>query len=48
MTSTETTAAALLLQQKTGKACPVPGTSGNVVSTNRNDDTLSEAIEECR
>ena len=46
VTATETPAALLLLQQKIGKACPVPGTSGNVVSTNRNGDTLAYGTEE--
>ena len=40
-TATEKPTAALLLQQKIGKDCAVPGTSGNVVSTNRNDDALA-------
>ena len=48
MTATETAAAALLLQQQNRKASPVPGTSGNVVSANRNDDKLDYGTEECR
>ena len=47
VTATGTTAAALLLQKETGKACPVPVASSNVVSTNRNDDTLAYITEQC-
>jgi hypothetical protein len=48
VTATETPATALLSQLKARKVSPVPGTSGKVLSTNRNDDTLSYGIAECR
>jgi len=47
VTATETPSTASLLQQKTRKASPVPGTPGNVVSTYRNDDTLAYGRVEC-
>jgi hypothetical protein len=47
VTASETSTAALLLQQKTRKDCTVPGTSGNVVSTNRNEDTLAYVTKGC-
>jgi hypothetical protein len=47
VTATETPAAALLLQQKTRKAFPVPVAPSNVVSTNSNDDTLAYGTGEC-
>jgi len=48
VTATETPTAALLSQQKNRKASPVPGTSGNVVLTIRNDDMMAYGTEECR
>jgi hypothetical protein len=48
VTATEMTTDALLLQQKTRKACPVAVAPSNVVSTNRNDDTLAYGTEEFR
>jgi hypothetical protein len=47
VTSTKTPAAALLSQQKSPKDFPVPGTIGNFVSTNRNDDTLAYGKVDC-
>ena len=41
VTVTERLVTCLLSQQKARKSSPVPGTSGNVVSTNRNDNTLA-------
>ena len=47
MTITETPSSALLSHQKNWKASPLPYTSGNVVSTKRNDGTLAYGTEEC-
>jgi hypothetical protein len=47
VTSTKTPAAALLSKQKIPKDFPVPGTIGNVVSTNRNDDMLPYGTVGC-
>jgi hypothetical protein len=47
VTATEMPSTALLLQKKTWKASPVPGTSGNVVSANRNDGMPAYGTVEC-
>ena len=47
VTLTENTTAALSSQQKYRKASPLPGTSCNVVWTNRNDDALAYGTVEC-
>jgi len=48
VTVTDMPHTALLLQQKSRKASPVRGTSGNVVLTNRFDKTLAYGTEQCR
>jgi len=47
VTATEKPTAVLLSQQKTRKAPSLTGTFGNVVPTNKNDDTLAYGTEEC-